>query len=94
MRKKSEETYTQTIAFLESCIDIFCEMKVGNQGVFKPVQTSLIITTKSYIEVADYLIKERHYLYVIGARFSNDFVENLFSNIRKTFPTPNALQFK
>lgn len=29
-----------------------------------------------------------------GACFSNDFVENLFSNIRKKFPTPNALQFK
>lgn len=33
-------------------------------------------------------------MYVQGARFSNDFVENFFSNIKKKFPVPNALQFK
>lgn len=92
--EKSEETYKTTVQFLESCIDLFCDMRVGNKGIFKPVQTGLIITTKSYIELTDYLLKERRFLYVSGARFSNDFVENLFSNIRKKFPTPNALQFK
>lgn len=87
-----EEIYTNIVNFLESCIDLFCNMRVGNKGAFKPVQTGLMLTTKSYIELTDYLIQERGFLYVLGARFFNNFVENLFSNIRKKFP--NALQFK
>lgn len=91
---KNTETYKTTVEFFESCIELFRDMRVGNKGVFKPVQTGLMITTKSFIELADFLIKERGFLYVLGARFSNDFVENLFSNVRKKFPIPNALQFQ
>lgn len=31
---------------------------------------------------------------MLGARFTQDCIENLFSNIRKKFPAANALQFK
>lgn len=86
--------YKTTVDFLESCIALFQDMQVGNKGIFKPVQAGLMITTKSYLKLTDYLIRERGFVYVLGARFSNDFVENLFSNIRKKFPIPNAVQFK
>lgn len=92
--EKSIEKYTKTVQFLESCIDLFCDMQVGKKDIFKPVQTGLMISTKSYIEITEYLIKEHGFLYVQGARFSNDFVENFFSNVRKKFPVPNVLQFK
>lgn len=53
-----------------------------------------MITTKSVIELTKYLINERGYFYVLAGRLSQDCVENVFSNIRKKFPVPNALQFK
>ncbi|KYN22226.1 hypothetical protein ALC57_05381 [Trachymyrmex cornetzi] len=93
--ENSLQTYTKTVEFLESCIDLFCDMQIEKKEIFKPVQTGLMITTKSYIEITEYLITKRGFLYVLDnrARFSNDFVENLFSNVRKKFPTPNVLQF-
>lgn len=100
LRKKigcieSENKFNEQINFLESIIELFKAVKIGKKKVvFKPVQTGILITTKSYIELTKYLIHERGFLYVLGSRFTNDFVEIVFSNLRKKFPTPNALQFQ
>lgn len=92
--EESERKFHQSIKFLKSVIDLFCNIKIGQDGQFKPVQCGIMITTTSFIELTNYLINERNYSYVLGARFTQDCVENLFSNIRKKFPVPNALQFK
>lgn len=92
--EKSHKKFDESIKFLKSIIDLFCNIKIGVDGKFKPVQCGIMLTTTSFIELTNYLINERGYLYVLGARFTQDCVENLFSNIRKKFPVPNALQFK
>lgn len=61
---------------------------------FKPVQAGIILTTKSIIELSDYLLSNRGYLFVLGGRFTQDCLENLFSLIRVRNVVPNALQFK
>lgn len=90
----SEKKFEESITFLESIIELFQEMKVGNGQQFKPVQRGVIITTKSIIELSIYLINEKGYLYVLAGRLTSDCVENIFSCIRAKHPSPTALQFK
>lgn len=74
------------------------QMKINNNEnciyEFKPVQTGIHLTTKSVIELSDYLLKEKHYLFVLAGRLTQDCVENLFSLVRARQPVPNALHFK
>ena len=89
-RKKK---FAESIEFLESVIDCFQNMKVGN-GTFKPFQRGVVIATKTAIELSTFLIEQRGYMYVLTARLNTDLVENLFSSVRAKQPIPNALQFK
>lgn len=90
----SEKKFEESIAFLESIIELFQEMKVGNGTQFKPVQRGVIITTKSIIELSTYLINEKGYQFVLAGRLTSDCVENIFSCVRAKQPIPTALQFK
>lgn len=92
--ERTQNKFNESIEFLNSVIELFRDVKIGSDQRFKPVQRGVMITTKSVIELTTYLINERGYLYVLAGRFSQDCVENVFSNIRKKFPVPNALQFK
>lgn len=91
---EKEERFNNSIAFLESIIELFREIKIGHQPKFKPVQNGIMITTKSIIQLTKYLIHERGYLYVLTGRFTQDCLENVFSSMRVRHPIPNALQFK
>lgn len=73
---------------------MFHNIKIGQNGKFKSVQCGILISATSFIKLTQYLIKEQGYMYVLGARFIQDCVANLFSNIRKKLPVPNVLQFK
>lgn len=61
---------------------------------WKPYQHSILISTKSAIEVSEYLLTQKNFDYVLLARFTQDCVENIFSIIRSSQCKPNALQFK
>lgn len=100
----SLEKYNDTVLFLENIIDLFRHIHIGigdkskgtNTGKlhFKPVQAGILITTKSVIELSDYLLTEREYQFVLTGRLTQDCVENLFSCIRAKHVVPNAIQFK
>lgn len=92
--KKTEERFVNNIAFLESVVELFRDLRIGHKSTFKPVQSGIMITTTSIIQLIKYLITERKYLYVLSGRFTQDCVENIFSSIRARHPIPNALQFK
>lgn len=89
---KNENVYTEKIIFLNEVIHIFTNLSIGN-GNFKPVQRGVIISTKSIIELTQYLISNRKFDFVLTSRFSQDCVENLFSQIRQKHVIPDALQF-
>lgn len=65
--------------FIDSVIDLFRNLGIGKDKKFKPVQAGVMITTQSLIELTQYLINDRGYLCVLGGRFTQDCVENLFS---------------
>lgn len=92
--KETEKQFNYNVAFLESIVELFREIKIGYKPIFKPVQSGIMITTTSIIELTKYLIIERKYSYVLSGRFTQDCLENIFSSIRIRHPIPNALQFK
>lgn len=92
--RKGEIKYKKNIAFLHSVVELIRNINIGYKKTFKPVQKGIMITTTSIIELTNYLLNKRGYKYVLGSRFSQDCIENLFSLIRAKNPTPNALQFQ
>ena len=84
--------YGKKLHLLHQTIDTFATMSVGKRWM--PFQSGLIMTTLSYLAVSDELFSVG-FGYVLGGRFSQDAVENLFSLIRSRgdrFPT--ALRFR
>lgn len=58
---KNENVYNENIDFLNEIIDIFTKLKIGIAGDFKPVQRGIIITTKSIIDLTQYLITHKNF---------------------------------
>lgn len=90
--KKDTNLYSENIDFLHEVINIFTALKIGSSG-FKPVQRGIMISTQSVIDLTEYLITRRNFQYVLTSRFTQDCVENLFSQIRQKNVIPHSLQF-
>lgn len=86
--------YKNTVSFLNEFMEIFCHLHIGDKGDFKPVQKGVIISTKSILDLADYLFRERNFQFLLTGRLTQDCVENLFSVLRSKNVILNALQFK
>ena len=89
-QEKSEEAFS----FLQDIIYLFKEIKIGQKGHWKPIQTGVITTTTSILGVADLLLNKKGLSYVMTSRFSQDPLENLFSQVRLKQPIPSAKEFK
>lgn len=57
-------------------------------------QRGAVISTKSYMELSDELLKDQCFLFVLGGRFTTELVENNFSVVRFSNMKPDALQFQ
>lgn len=90
--KNNNDIYEDNINFLHKIINIFTNLQIGTSG-FKPVQRGIMISTQSVIDLTEYLIVHRNFKYVFTVRFTQDCVENLFSQIRLKNVVPNPLQF-
>lgn len=88
------EKFNESISFLYEFIDLFKDIRVGNEGYFKLVQKGMIITTTSILELTNYLLEEKGFEFVLTGRMTQDCAENLFFVVRSKNPVPNALQFK
>lgn len=58
------------------------------------MQRGVIITTTLVINLVDYLINNREFKFVLTGRFTQDCLENVFSQLRQKNVIPNCLQFK
>lgn len=94
LSKKKETKFLETLNFLNEFIDLMGNLRFGAKGEWKPFQKGVIITTKSYIELATFLIEVRDYNFVFGGRFTQDCIENLFSVLRMKNCVLNAIQLK
>jgi hypothetical protein len=91
---KISEKYMDAINFLKDVIKLFEQLKIGTQKIWKPVQTGVLLATTNAIELADIYLKEKNFHYVCLGRFTQDALENLFSNIRYINPVPSSKFFK
>jgi len=94
LSKRDEKQYQEALQPLRKTIHLFANMKVGHNGHFKPVQKGVIMATLSILHVQDVLLNQRVFRFVLTGRFTQDFLENLFSSIRARQSTPHALMFK
>ncbi|XP_025161594.1 uncharacterized protein LOC105180859 isoform X2 [Harpegnathos saltator] len=91
---KNIDIYNDSISFLREVIELFTNIKIGNKGVFKPVQRGIILSTTSVIDLVEFLLNERNFKFVSTDRFTQDCVENVFSVLRQRHVISDALQFK
>lgn len=90
---KNQEAYTTAINFLSEFKGIIRDIKIGEKGHWKPVQTGIILSTTSILEIQERLLNEG-LPFLLTSRFSQDKLENFFSCIRQRNSTPTAYEFK
>jgi len=79
--------------FLENIINLIEETQF-DEG-WKPLNTGIIITTLSFIDkICEILFMKFNYDFVLGHRFTQDALKNIFSNIGlKVGKTPTSNQY-
>lgn len=85
--------YRNAVDFLRSIIRLFETLSIGNKGAWKPVQTGIILTTQSIINVTEHLLASG-YQFILTSRLTSDCIENLFSCVRTNNAVPSPLEFK
>jgi len=81
------------IQFLNDFIDIVQNMQIGKGG-WKPLNTGLILTSISIINVTEYVFQQK-YDFFLTSRVTQDALENLFSQIRRRAGAmPDALEVR
>ena len=91
LSKHNTEVYDKAIQHLEEMIELFHKINIG--GKWKIVQTSIITTTKSIIDLQNMLLSVHKFQFVLTARFSQDSLKNIFSQIRGRNCDPSAREF-
>ena len=86
------EEYEKAISFLRDSIHLFRGLKIGPQGSWKPVQTGLVMATRTIQEVQQDLLRQGH-KFVLTSRFTQDCLENTFSCIRQRNSVPTPVEF-
>ena len=93
LSKLRPEKYKEAVMFLHSVIDLFKNLKIGERGYWKPVQTGIIMSTTSVLEIQDELLNAG-YKFLLTSRLTQDCLENLFSMVKLKNPIPSPLAFK
>ena len=88
------EKYQSAVDFLEFMIDLFRHIAIGNGGVWKPVQTGIILSTMSVLQLQNKLLKQNNFKFVLIFRLTQDCLENLFSCVRPKNAVPTPLEFR
>ena len=57
-------------------------MRVGTDNRWKPVQTGVLIAINAILGLQNYFLNKRGFKYLLTERFTQDFMENIFSCIR------------
>ena len=93
LSKMQPDKYEEAVNFLRAVIRIFDSVKIGAKGDWKPVQTGLILSTTSVLNIADELLTAGH-TFLLTSRLTQDCLENLFSVVRLRKPVPTPLELK
>lgn len=90
----NEEMHEEIINFMNDFMTIIYELKIGGTSEWKPVQSRIVLATKTALDVHEEYLNKHGYSYVMGGRLTQDALENLFSVIRSRTPIPGPHDFK
>lgn len=93
LSKLNPQIYEESVTFLKSVISVFKSIKIGDKGYWKPVQTGVVMSTTSVLELQEELLGSGHH-FLLTSRLTQDCLENLFSVVRMKNPIPSPLEFK
>ena len=94
LSKNNMVEYEETLKFLKDMIHITSNIKIGQKGHWKPIQTGILLSTQTVLDLQEKFLNTHKFQYLLLSRFTQDALENLFSNIRSRNPVPNAKEFK
>ena len=92
LSRRKEDAYNDAINFFRSFMDIIANLTIGDRGQWKPVQTGILISTTSIINMAEDILYDQPFF--LTSRVTQDCLENLFSCVRYRNPDPTAKEFK
>lgn len=93
LSRSNPDLFAKRINHLMLMMRVFRSILIGDDGSWKTVQEGVLISTASILLLQEDLLGNRGYRFFLTARFTQDFVENLFSMIRSKSPLPTALLF-
>ena len=93
LSKLNDQAYNSALTHLKSTIDIFQTLSIGVKGMWKPVQTGVVLSTTSILYLQAELLNNGHAFLRIS-RLMQDCLENLFSCTQTRNPVPTAYEFK
>lgn len=93
LSKHHPQEYIKAISFLERIIQVFKAIQIGSKGVWKPVQTGVVLSTRSILDIQEEILGKGH-SFLLTSRFTQDCLENLFSSVRMKNPVPTPIEFK
>ena len=95
-RLSREDKFQETCQFLRDFVSLFesitFDCRTGN--TYKPFQKGVHLTTYSMLGQCQYYLHEKGHSYLLGGRFTTDFVENYFSQVRRRHKIPTCLEFR
>lgn len=90
---KNPENHRKALSFLEDFREMILNARIGD-GTFKPVQTGILLSTTSILELQQLLLHEQNFEFVLTSRFTQDNLENFFSTARLRNSMPTPFEFK
>ena len=64
-------------------VDVFSRISFcGKRAGWKPIQTGVLLSTKSLLDLFATLVKTQRFTFLLTGRFTQDSLENLFSQLR------------
>lgn len=77
--KTKPAAYQKAIDLIKKVSYIFCNMEVGEQAEWKPVQRGFKLLCASYLGLIDYFLEKRNYNHLMLGRFSSLYRECFLS---------------
>lgn len=88
------DAYDKAIKSLKHFQQLIYNSRVGSQRRWKPWQSAVVMTTDCFLRLSDYFLRQCGYDFILGGRFTQDCLENIFTQLRRHQSRPTAIQVK
>lgn len=94
LSKLKPDIYEESIQFLKQFIIIMTDIKVGHERTWKLSQARSLLATTSILDIQKIFLVDKEFHFILTSRFTEDCLENVFSELRTWNIVPNGLLVK